>query len=556
MAKQIQASVSYWRNIWGRISRLGDSADDEGHGSAASHTPGTTIGLVPAYDYQYLSADNVAWKGRTLFEIDLSAIPRNSYIQSCILRMRRKAFNSVNWAAGGEITSLTLAMYKAEAKPWDQAAVMAKYDGTNDWYGQGMYPDEDYYAVSALRSDIITKAAFTADTVQEFDLTAFAREAMDRNDQKMRVVWKPEEVFEIASLWGHFFQGYGSNGPQTPIIEYYGPTETSVPRRPYAVIVYTPPMAFYASQEDGTIDESREIFLGAGQARIGSVVYSAQETTYQETPAKLFVKNQLTSMTMKSVEIASPPNWATYPEPDAANTGNGSSSDVSTSPSLTIDEQWKIEFTSATGFTVYRDGGTGDDPAQEQTWTEDGTGTVGTLYSSATRGISFTITAGGAAFVSGDKFSFRTYKDYSIVGASTDADYLLQVCKDASGSPDGNWYHARPAMTTLTQQVVGSNLLNVALAKYFNPANKVKIFKHATRSWTSEYTIQSVNKTANTITLVESVSAEAGDWVHIVRLNLGDIPAGSAVPIWLRGVSFTDSEKEEKYQYLAAKEAL
>jgi hypothetical protein len=63
MAKQIQASVSYWRNIWGRISRLGDSADDEGHGSAASHTPGTTIGLVPAYDYQYLSADNVAWKG-------------------------------------------------------------------------------------------------------------------------------------------------------------------------------------------------------------------------------------------------------------------------------------------------------------------------------------------------------------------------------------------------------------------------------------------------------------------------------------------------------------
>jgi hypothetical protein len=258
---------------------------------------------------------------------------------------------------------------------------------------------------------------------------------------------------------------------------------------------------------------------------------------------------------MKQVEIYSPPNWATYPEKDPANTGNGTVSDVSTSPTLTIDEQWKIQFTSASGFTVYRDSGTGDDPAQEQTWTSDGTGTVGTQYSSATRGISFTITAGGVAFVSGDKFYFRSYKDFSIAGAPSDSDHLLELCKDNTGTPDGNWYFARTAMTTLTQQVINSQVLPVANAKYFNPGNKVRIFKKAT-GWTTYYDIQSVNKTTNQITLVQSISAESGDWVHAQRVNLGDLLANQATPIWLRGVSFTDTAKEEKYQYLRAQEAI
>ena len=92
--------------------------------------------------------------------------------------------------------------------------------------------------------------------------------------------------------------------------------------------------------------------------------------------------------------------------------------------------------------------------------------------------------------MTGDKFTFRTYKDYSIVGAPTDSDYLLEICKDQDGSPDSNWYFARPAMTTLSSGVSGSNLLNVANAKYFNPSNKVKVFRKSTREWSQEYTVQ------------------------------------------------------------------
>ncbi len=143
---------------------------------------------------------------------------------------------------------------------------------------------------------------------------------------------------------------------------------------------------------------------------------------------------------------------------------------------------------------------------------------------------------------------------FVVLGASTDADYLLQICKDNAGSPDGNWYHARPAMTTLTSGVSGGNLLSVALAKYFNPSNKVKIFRRSSKAWTAEYTIQSVNKSNNTITLVESVTADNGDWLHISRVNVGDIAPGGACPLWARGVSFIETVKQEKYQYLRAKE--
>ena len=555
MAKQVTIQAPNWRIIRGMIARLGDDEDAEGHQAAASYTCDDntdTILLVPAHCYQVMEADHKAWKGRALFDISLSAIPRNSYIQSAILITRRKAWHTQLKADGvTEITALTMAFYKAEAKPWTMAATFPKYDGTNAWAGCGMYPNQDYYAASAIRTDEITKASFTADSFQEFDLTAYARECMNRDDQKMLMVWKPEEAFEASTLYGRWFL----DGSNSDVLEYYGPLAyQDVNWRPHLLVTYTEPLAFFASQSDGTIDEARELFLGAGQMRIGSVVHSDTEITYQESPAKIWVKNQLADTIMRSVEVLSPPNWATQPDPDDANVGNGTCSDVSTSQTLTIDEQWKVQFTSSTAFTVYRDTGTGDVPGGTQTWTQDGTGTVGTLYSSGTRGISFTITQGNPQFSSGDKFYWRTYQDYSISGAATDADTLLQLSKDSSGTPDGNWYHARTAMTTLTQAVVSDATLPVALAKYFNPANKVKIYHRGTRTWSSEYTVQSVNRETNEIELNAAISADQGDWVHAVVPNFGDINASGTKAFWVRGMSFTDTEKEEKYQYLKARE--
>lgn len=555
MAKQALVNVTCWRVIRGCISRLGDEGDYEGTQTKNSYTPGgdpaVHIKIMAAHCYHYMTANERAWKDRALFEISLAGIPRNSYIQGCILRLRRKQWNATLRDNGvTEQTSLTMAMYKAEAKPWTQGATLATYDGTNAWSGNGMLPNQDYYAVAPIRTDVIEKAAFIADSIKEFDLTAFARECMARDDQMMRIVWKGEEAFEVASLYGRWFQDMLNQD----VLEFYGPTEPEVPRRPLALITYTEPLAFFASQQDGTIDLGREIFLGAGQMRIGSVVHSLTEIAYQESPAKIWVRNQLADTIMRSIQVLSPPNWATHPDPDDANTGNGPCTDVSTSQTLTIDEQWKVEFTAPTAFTVYRDSGTGDIPGGTQVWTQDGTGNTGTQYTSATRGIAFTITVGGIAFVAGDKFTWRTYKDYSIVGAPSDSDQLLQISKDNGGTPDGNWYHARTAMTTLSQNVVSSSTLPVALAKYFNPGNKLRIYKRAARTWTSEYTVQSVNRTTNQIVINASIDADQGDWVHASVMDFGDLNAGASAAFWTRGMSFTDTEKEEKFQYLKARE--
>ena len=552
MAKELTVQVAYWRTIKGCISRLGDEGDYEGTQTANSYTPGTEVRLIAANCYHQMTANQRAWKNRVLFEIDLSGVPRNSYIQSCLLRMRKKDWVTTLRADGAtEQATFTLAMYKAEAKPWNQSAILANYDGTNPWTGNGMIPNQDYYAVGALRTDEIAKATHVAGENQDFDLTTFARECMDRDDQKMRIVWKAEEAWELANLYGRWFQDMYNH----EVIGFYGPTEyEDVTRRPKAIISYTEPLAFFASQQDGTVDLGREIFLGAGQMRIGSVVHSVTDISYQETPAKIWLKNQLANTTMRNVEVLSPPNWATHPTPDPANAGNGTCADVSTSQTLTIDEQWKVEFTAATAFTVYRDSGTGDIPGGSQQWTQDGTGNTGTLYTSATRGISFTITVGGTPFVSGDKFTWRTYKDYSITGAAADADMLLQLSKDQSGSPDGNWYHARTAMTTLSQSVVSDATLPVANARYFNPANKVKIYDRSTRAWSQEYTIQSVNRATNEIEINAAVSYDQGDWVFAVVPNFGDISPGGTKAFWARGMSFTDTVKQEKYQYLKARE--
>jgi hypothetical protein len=37
-------------------------------------------------------------------------------------------------------------------------------------------------------------------------------------------------------------------------------------------------------------------------------------------------------------------------------------------------------------------------------------------------------------------------------------------------------------------------------------------------------------------------------------MDFGDLNAGASVAFWARGMSFTDTEKEEKYQYLKARE--
>ena len=532
MSQQIDVLITLNHTVVGRAIFWGDTVD-------SNTTPADDSKVWALHNS---GSDAYATRSRCLMKFPLSAIPRNSYIQSASLRLCAIHYQGTNPA------QFDMAIYPCEVTPWDATATMQYYAGSNAWQRYGLEPNKDYLG-AYLAKKTVSPAICPDNSWHEFDVTAFIRTVIDRDDGNALMIIKPEDAWEHANTLVHVGDGQAT-------LPFSGTGESNLNKRAMLRIVYTEPLAFFASQADGTIDLGREIFLGVGQMRIGSVVHSATEIAYQESPAKLWLKNQLSSMSMKSVEVESPANWATYPEPNAANTGNGSSSDVSTSPMLTIDEQWEIRLTSATAFGVYRDTGTGDDPAQEQVWTQDGTGTVGTLYSSATRGIAFTVTAGGAAFVSGDKFTFRTYQDKSIVGASADADYLLQICKDSAGSPDGNWYHARPAMTTLTQQVVSSNLLNVALAKYFNPSNKIKIFKHATRTWTSQYTIQSVNKTTNTITLVESISAEIGDWVHAIRLNAGDILAAGTFALWTRGLSFTDTVKEEKYQYLRAKEAI
>lgn len=543
MAKSMEIQCAGHRWLAGRAVFWGDLLDAANFDNGVSDSSFHVVGVQ-----RQTGAYARVWnRCRTLMKWSLTGIPRNSRILNAKIRLTVQA-----QVASGAPDPYQISVYPADVVPWSMSADWEEYDGTNAWNTVGLKPNFDYLG-SAVKTMAVPHLPGVG-TQLFWDITDFVQESIDRDDMMVLVLLKALDSYELTNMYGDWAGTDEIDPPKG--IQVYGINHGTVPYRPFLLVEYTEPLAFFVSNEDGSINESREVFLGVGQYRIGTVVKNPVETSYQETPAKLWVKNMLPSMTMKAVELYSPPNWATYPEPDAGNTGNGTCSDVSTSPTLTIDEQWKIEFTGATAFTVYRDSGTGDVPGGTQSWTEDGAGTVGTQYSSAIRGISFTITAGGTAFVSGDKFTFRSYKDYSITGAPTDSDHLLQICKDDEGSPDGNWLHARTAMTTLTQQVVGSNVLNVALAKYFNPSNKVKIFKRATRVWTIEYTIQSVNKTANTITLQESVSAEVGDWVFASRLNAGDISPSGTVPFWARGVSFTDTEKEEKYQYLRAQETI
>jgi len=540
MSKQVKIYDWNTRHFSGQAQFWGDNSNLTGN----TYTNGYNAS-VPGFLY-YTGGTPFPRRSRTLIQVDLSAIPRNSYIQSATFKFKGKSWDS------GSIDTIEMAIYPCETTPWDyNAADMQIYDTGLNWQTYGLEPNKDYYGtylsnVTMNRSDFVGKW-------YSFDVTSFIQTAIDRDDMYALVLLKPEDLFEQTNMG---LDWLGTNVDPSKSMYLYIHNDSQATNRSYLEVVYTDPLAFFPGDDNGDIDESREIFLGAGRYRIGSVTKDPNDTAYQENPAKLFVKNQLANVTMKNVEIASPPNWANYPEPDAGNTGDGTCSDVTTSPTDTIDEQWEIRLTSGTAFDVYRDTGTGDEPGQTQTWTQDGSGTVGTQYSSATRGVSFTVSAGGTAFVNGDKFTFRTYKDYSIVGAPADSDHLLQICKDNGGSPDGNWYHARKAMTTLTAQVSGSSTLPVALAKYFNPSNKVKIFHRSTRTWSSEYTIQSVNRDTNQITLQETVTAESGDWLHAVGFEVGDLAPGSSAAFWARGLSFSDTEKEEKSQYLRAQEVI
>lgn len=533
------------RGFNGTAVRMGAPSDEEGE---------TWSNQAAEYLYKaYASVSNWYHQSRSLYRVDLSAIPRNSKIVSAKFRL----YVTVGYDPVPSIPSpLPITCYKAEAKPWQLDATARYYDPNLEWDDYLMNPNVDYYAVSPI-SDIqyFTLPYSSWSPLNDFkywDMTDFIQDCIDRDDMTANFVMKVEEAYEWANMYG-VWQSYGNGGGQ---IEARGTAYSDVSQRPALIVEYTEPMAFFASDAVGDINEDRQIFLGAGQYRIGTVVHDPEDESYQETPAKLWLKNMLATVTMRGVEILSPPNWATFPDADDGNTGNGTCSDVGTSPTSTIDEQWEIRLTGATDFSVYRDSGTGDDPGQSQSWTLDGTGTVGTLYTSGTRGITFTLTAGGTAFINGDLFAFRSYKDYSISGAPSDSDQLLQICADTAGSPDGNWIHARTAMTSLTAQVVSSNVLSVNDATYFNPSNKVKIFWKASESWSAQYTVQSVNRDTNTVTLQENISAEIGDWLHAVPLTVGDMIALDTEPFWARGMSFATTTKEEKEQYLRARETI
>jgi len=483
------------------------------------------------------------YRVRFLMRFDLSQIPRNAHIRSAKLRLR--ATNRDSNPANDNY----LDIYRCDIVPWNGSASFSKYDGTHNWpSGQyGLVPGEDY--TSELKGTFLFNKEYWSGWkyIYSDDLSDLIAYSIDKDNMEL----------DIMMRLRHRPGSYSGNGPTDYQAGAILMSEYGTPAyRPTFIITYDEPLAFYDSDESGNINEDAKIEIGADSLRIGSVIHSNTETTYQDNPRKIFCKNQLLDITAQNVHVYSPDNWATYPIPDDANTGNGSVSDVTTSSTDTIDENWKIEFTDATNFTVYRDGGTGNEPGQTQTWTQDGTGTIGDQYSSTTRGIGFTITAGGTAFASGDKFYFTTYKDYSISGAPTDSDYLLEICGDNDGTPDGNWYFARTARTSLNQDCSASNTLHVVNAKYFNPNNKIKIYNKSTHEWSQWYTVQSVNRDNNTITLASNVTAASGSLVHAQGLYIGNIPGNSAKPFWVRGVSFIDTDKETKQIYLRAIEEL
>lgn len=86
-------------------------------------------------------------------------------------------------------------------------------------------------------------------------------------------------------------------------------------------------------------------------------------------------------------------------------TGNPTWSAVTVKTTNSYAGLWKVQMTDATNFTVYY-----NPSGDGTTWVSDGTGTFGTLYnsSSATTGISFTLSAGAIPAANGDYWQFST----------------------------------------------------------------------------------------------------------------------------------------------------
>lgn len=521
-------------DIRGTSTYWGDSSDSAG---TSNWYDGGTHGSFFLH-YQSLSPYE---RRRGFLRFDLSSIPDGAEITNATLKIY-----TYRDASGG--ISMTFNIYKADARAWsgDSNQNFRYYSSSNEWEEYGLKPNIDY---TDHILDTFTDPASTAWILQELDVTNTIQEGIEKDTpQADFLIMKNDGDDDVGGVsFSNNVQVYGSGG-------------ADVQKRPQLVITYKKPLAFYEADDSGDIDTTKEVFIeDAGKSRVGAVVQDGSGTWDSPTTgstAKYFIKNERSDIALSNVYVFSSDDRADLPQADSGNTGNGTMSEVSTDPDDTQKEEWEIEFTSATAFTVKR-----RDMNSNDSYTTDtpGTGTVGTTYTSTDRGISFTITAGGTSFVSGDKFTFRTWPDNSISGAPSDSDDLLQICKDNSGSPDGNWQYIKPPMDKLASSVSGSATITLNSVQYFTPNMRICIFDVSAETWNygssgNGYLVSSVNVGSNQLVLNESVTFSSGDWVWGMPINWSNISAGGSEAFWLRGVCISSTTKEMKNQYLDAEE--
>ena len=494
-------------------------------------------------EYDFCSPPAPA-RHRILLRFDLSSLPDGIQVTSAKLQI----YNYRNDSGGA---TMVFNVYKADAKAWtgDSTTTFFEYSAGNAWAEKGMKPNDDY---TDRVLDSFTATTTTDPTFVELDVTEAVQEGVEKDTPKVELMLMRNDG---DSSVGGGLENY---------IYIRSSTYTDAQQRPKLVVTYRKPLTFYEADESGNIDLTKEVFIeDAGKSRVGTVIQTGDGSWDDPTigsQRKYFVKNERTDASLAKVYVFSSDDRADLPQADSGNTGDGTMSEVTTDPDKTAKEEWYVEMTSngpnAT-FNVYR-----RTMYSTGSWTLDGSGTTGSTYTSSARGISFTITDGATNFVTGDKFTFRTWPDNSISGAPSDSDDLLQICKDSSGSPDGNWQYIKPPMTKLNGTPTSSTV-TVDSAMYFTPNMKVAIFDVSEGEWRygtsgNGITVVSVPN-STTLVLAEDPSswsppAADNDWVWGIPINWSSLGPGSSEAFWLRGVCFSTTTKEMKRQHLDAEE--
>lgn len=163
------------------------------------------------------------------------------------------------------------------------------------------------------------------------------------------------------------------------------------------------------------------------------------------------------------------------PEAYSTNTGTGKLKGISVLTSFAGSEEWHIEFTSGTGFTLYR---------SMDTTINDGSGSVSAAFVSTSGIITIASAQWVGTPVSGDKFKFRTnsnISDNDAEGFIEDADVIIDGMASKLLKTTSVPFTTVPNLIKRASMYIAANLI---FSSIYGTANTDEI-SNIVRSWLS-----------------------------------------------------------------------